>query len=123
MAGAVAVTFRDTTLVPWASSLREFRHLCPNMLLYWTMLEQATAAGQHTFDFGRSSPGGGTHQFKLQWGAREAPLFWEYVLLTRDAMPDQGPTNPKFSAMIALWQRLPVPIANLIGPSIVRNIP
>jgi FemAB-related protein (PEP-CTERM system-associated) len=123
MAGAVAVSFRDTTLVPWASSLREFRHLCPNMLLYWTLLERATLERRRVFDFGRSSPGGGTHQFKLQWGAGESPLFWEYAMLGQRALPDHSPTNPKFSAMIALWQRLPMPIANAIGPAIVRNIP
>ena len=122
---AASITFRrrDTVLVPWASSLRAYRQHCPNMLLYWTMLEQATLGGAHEFDFGRSSPGGGTHQFKLQWGAAEAPLHWEYVLLTATRVPDQGPQNPKFSAAIDLWKRLPVLVTNRLGPLLVRNIP
>jgi FemAB-related protein (PEP-CTERM system-associated) len=123
VAGSVALSFRDTVLVPWASSLREYRHLCANMLLYWSMLEWATAQRFSVFDFGRSSPGAGTHQFKLQWGATEAPLNWEYVLLTDAAAPDHGPANPRFSAAIEAWKRLPVWLANRIGPSIVRNIP
>jgi len=57
--GLIALAHNDTVTVPWASCLPEYFSLCPNMLLYWTMLEQATTAGQHTFDFGRSSPGGG----------------------------------------------------------------
>jgi FemAB-related protein (PEP-CTERM system-associated) len=76
IAGGVAIRFRDTVIVPWASSLRAFRSLCPNMLLYWSMLEHAVEHGAARFDFGRSSPGGGTHQFKVQWGAREFPLYW-----------------------------------------------
>ena len=60
------------------------------------------------FDFGRSSPDGGTHHFKLQWGAVEAPLYWEYALVTRTAAPDQGPSNPKFRAAIEAWTRLPL---------------
>jgi hypothetical protein len=38
-------------------------------------------------------------------------------------VPDQGPGNPKFKAAIAVWKRLPLWIANRVGPPIVRNIP
>jgi len=123
IAAAVSLGFRQTVLNPWASSLREFRSLCPNMLLYWTMLEQAVRDGATTFDFGRSTPGAGTHHFKLQWGATEHPLSWEYVLLTRREPPDQGPSNERFHRAIALWQRLPLPLANRIGPIVARGLP
>lgn len=123
MAAGVSLGLGSVMLNPWASSLREFRQLCPNMLLYWAMLEHAVGAGVTTFDFGRSSPGGGTHQFKLQWGAVEQPLCWEYVLLSGSEPPDQGPSNARFERAIALWQRLPLGIANLIGPPIARNLP
>ncbi len=122
-AGAVMVTCRQTALVPWASSLRAFRQLCPNMLLYWTMLEWAATQGFSVFDFGRSTPGAGTHQFKLQWGASETPMHWEYVLVTRSTPPEQGPSNPRFSLAIEAWKRLPLCVANRLGPAIVRNIP
>lgn len=123
VAAGIVITFRDVVLNPWASSLREFRHLCPNMLLYWALLEQAVRDGARVFDFGRSSPGGGTHQFKLQWGAVEVPLHWEYVLLSRAEPPNQGPSNPRFERAIRAWQRLPLPIANLLGPKIARHLP
>ena len=123
VAGAVAIRFRDEVIVPWASSLREFRALSPNMLLYWTMLERAVWDGASSFDFGRSSPGGGTHQFKLQWGARETPLHWEYVLLGGAPVPDHGPTNPRFGRAIDIWKRCPLWLANVVGPRIVRAIP
>ncbi len=123
IAAGLSLRLGTTVLNPWASSLREFRPLCPNMLLYWTMLEQAIADGATVFDFGRSSPGGGTHQFKLQWGAVERPLSWEYVLLSRPEPPDQGPSNAKFDRAIALWQRLPLSVANLIGPLVARHLP
>ena len=65
----------------------------------------------------------GTHHFKVQWGGQEAPMHWEYVLLTAKEAPDQGPKNPKFSAAIAAWQKLPLWMTTAIGPAIVRNIP
>ena len=123
VAASITIRFRDTELVPWASALRDYRHLCPNMLLYWSMLEGAVADGVRSFDFGRCSRGAGTHHFKQQWGAGEIPLHWEYLLLTRSTAPDQGPSNSKFNLAIAAWQRLPLWCANSLGPHIVRNIP
>lgn len=123
IAAGFTVRFRDTVLNPWASSLREFRNLCPNVLLYWTMLEQAVLRGASVFDFGRSSPGGGTHQFKEQWGAEATPMHWEYVLLSRAEPPNQGPSNPKFERLIETWKRLPLPVANFVGPMIARQLP
>ena len=123
VAAAIALRFKDTVIVPWASSLREYRQHCPNMLLYWTMLEHASQRGVKTFDFGRSTRGAGTHHFKMQWGATETPLHWEYLLLTRTAVPDHGPTNARFASAIAVWQHLPLWVTKAIGPAIVRNIP
>jgi FemAB-related protein (PEP-CTERM system-associated) len=123
VAAGIAIGLGGTILVPWASSLREFRSRCPNMLLYWTMLERAVQQGMRKFDFGRSSPGGGTHHFKLQWGAEAHPLHWEYLQITGEAPRDTGAANPTFSAAISAWQHLPLPLANLIGPAVVRHIP
>jgi FemAB-related protein (PEP-CTERM system-associated) len=123
VAAAIALRFKDVVIVPWASSLREYRQHCPNMLLYWTMLENASQQGVKTFDFGRSTRGAGTHQFKLQWGATATPLHWEYLLLTRTEVPDHAPTNAKFASAVAVWQRLPLWVTKAIGPAIVRHIP
>ena len=123
IAASITITLRDTALVPWASSLRAYRQHCPNMLLYWSMLEHSVLAGMRVFDFGRSTAGSGTHQFKVQWGAEERPMPWEYLLLTRDAAPDHGPQNPRFAPFIEAWKRLPVAVTRRIGPWIVSNIP
>jgi serine/alanine adding enzyme len=122
IAAGIALTFRDTVLVPWASSLRAFRHLCPNMLLYWQMLEWATGRGLTTFDFGRSSVGAGTQQFKEQWGAVGRPLWTEYVLFEGTEPPDQGTGNPRMRAAISAWTRCPLPIANWLGPRLMRHL-
>lgn len=122
IAAGITLRCRDVVLVPWASSLRDYRHLCANMLLYWTMLEHSIATGARVFDFGRSSPGAGTHAFKTQWGGVETPLHWEYQLLTRHEAPDQGPANPRFAMAISTWKRLPLWLTTSIGPRIVRHI-
>lgn len=122
---AAGVTFRSDGLieVPWASSIRDFNNLCPNHLLYWHIMESAIADGCDTMDFGRSTPNEGTFKFKEQWGAEPVALHWEYWLPPGVAMPDQSPKNPKFRLAIEAWKRLPLPLANTVGPHIVRSIP
>ncbi len=80
VAGGVLLECRSTITVPWASALREYNHLSPNMLLYWGFLEHACTAGFKLFDLGRSTPDEGTYRFKQQWGARPEPLFWLLAL-------------------------------------------
>jgi serine/alanine adding enzyme len=122
VAASITLTHRGSIEVPWASSLREHASRSPNMLLYWAMLRDAVNTGASVFDFGRSTPGEGTFQFKRQWGAECSPLVWEY-LGERGELPDRSPANPKFRAAIAVWQRLPVWLATWCGPHIVRHIP
>jgi FemAB-related protein (PEP-CTERM system-associated) len=123
VAAGITFAYRRTIEVPWASSLKAYRTLCPNNLLYWSIIEHAVTSGFRTLDFGRSTPNEGTYEFKRQWGAVPSPLFWEYALVSAESMPDQSPANPKFKSVIELWKRLPVPVATAIGPHIVRSIP
>lgn len=111
-----------TTEVPSASSLRAFNSSNCNMLLYWNLLTRAVERGQTTFDFGRSSRDSGTYAFKSQWGATESPAVWQHYVREGDAR-DMRPNNGKFDVMIRAWQKLPVWVTRLIGPSIVRGIP
>ena len=123
IAASFVIWHRDGIEVPWASAVRAYNPLCPNVLLYWEMLKFSIERGLGRFDFGRSTPHEGTYQFKQQWGAEPQQLYWEYWLRDGVSLPDRSPKNPKFSAAIAAWQRLPVALTRILGPRIVRNIP
>ncbi len=121
--GAVCLYFRDTVLVPWASSLRPFFRYCPNNLLYWEAIRTAGEAGYRRFDFGRSSYGSGTYHFKKQWGVVEHALNWEcWSAQASSARPIVGSSHGPYGKAAQLWQRLPLPIANWVGPSIRRYL-
>ncbi len=123
VAAGLSTIFKDTIEVPWAGSLVESRPLCPNMLLYWEAIQYGIQQGMKVFDFGRSTPGEGTYRFKVQWGAQAYPLYWEYWTRGGGDLPNISPTNTKFSLAIKIWKKLPLTVANLIGPPIVRCIP
>jgi FemAB-related protein (PEP-CTERM system-associated) len=122
---AAGLTYRTTTMVqlPWASSIRNYNALCPNVLLYWDAIQFAHAQGARVFDMGRSTPNEGTFKFKAQWGAEPVPLHWEYELLAPGELPNVSPANPKYQFAIALWQKLPLSVTTRVGPMIVRAIP
>lgn len=108
--------------ITWASSLREYNPSAPNMLLYWGLMETVIARGATVFDFGRCSPGGSTHRFKLQWGGREEPLPWaQWSPRAVEATP--SPDRGVYRHAVRAWQRLPVPVANRLGPFFARRIP
>ena len=115
--------FRETLEVPWASSNRDFRELCPNNLFYWEAIKFAIRNNSSRFDFGRSTPGEGTYRFKKQWGAIPHQLYWQYILAKNSQVPQLDPSNPRFRMAINIWQRLPVLVTKILGPGIVRCIP
>ena len=124
---AVALLIHDDTLesvtqVPSASALREFNKTSANMWMYHQMILHAMERGVKYFDFGRSSVGCGTYKFKKQWGALPNDTVWQYYLREGDA-EGMRPDNPKNKRRIETWQKLPIWVTRLCGPSIVRGIP
>ena len=123
LASGFLIEFKGIVEIPWASSLREYNRVSPNMLLYWTALEHSCKRGAKSFDFGRSSPDSGTYKFKQQWGANPKMLYWHYWLRDGGPMPELNPKNPKYRIAINLWKRLPLAMTKLFGPAIVKNLP
>ena len=122
VSGVLTFYFRDEVLPYYAGDSVAARELAANDFKYWELMRRACERGFRVFDFGRSKRGTGSFDFKKNWGFEPAPLSYEYVLLRDDKIPENNPLNPKYRAFIALWRRLPVPIANLLGPRIVRNL-
>lgn len=113
----------DTYVDYFASTLREYNHYCPNNLLYWTAIKLAIQNGHKYFDFGRSQYGSGTFQFKKQWGAKDIPLYYYYPYLKTNSIPSVGNETNKLRMAMKIWKRLPLSIANFVGPFIRKNIP
>lgn len=129
VAAGMILLHPTTVSNPWASALREYRHMKPNMLLYSTLLSFAADNGYPQFDFGRSSLGGGTYLFKEQWGAQPSKLYW-YEDVGNDRLVQKIRSTPNGSSdhtgcksmAVQLWQKLPVTGANWLGPRIRKYI-
>jgi len=119
--GGVCFIFKDCMIVPWASSLRNYRQYCPNNYFYWEAIKWGCQNGLNKFDFGRSSPGSGTYKFKKQWGAIEQPLHWHWVNGGHGDGNERVNKN-QFLTAIQIWKKLPLSITKILGPILRRHI-
>ena len=123
IAAGIGCWFKGRLEIPWASSIKDYKAMCPNHMLYWEAIRFAIERGFQEFDFGRSTPNEGTYNFKKQWGALPVQLNWQYLMDEHGHYPELNPDNPKYRFAIRAWQHLPVSVTKLLGPPIVRNIP
>jgi FemAB-related protein (PEP-CTERM system-associated) len=114
--------FRGEVLPYYAGDDTAARELAANDFKYWELMRRACLRGCTVFDYGRSKQGTGSYAFKKNWGFEPAALHYEYRLYRGDAIPQNNPMNPKYRAFIALWRRLPIALANQLGPFIVRHL-
>jgi FemAB-related protein (PEP-CTERM system-associated) len=121
LACSLILGYRNVLTNPWASALKEYNFLSPNMLLYWTMLEYACDQGYEFFDFGRSTPDEGTYKFKQQWGAAPRPLYWYYVGRQEGQAGEQS-QRIRLRLAVRYWKKLPVSLTRVFGPMLRKHI-
>ncbi len=114
--------FRDEVLPYYGGGTSGARQRAGNDFMYWEVMRRAADRGCRLFDFGRSKIGTGSHDFKKNWGFTSESLRYRYKLAPGASIPDHNPLNPKYRLFIAGWKKLPLPVANVIGPHIVRGL-
>ncbi|UXH76718.1 FemAB family XrtA/PEP-CTERM system-associated protein [Roseateles amylovorans] len=122
LSGVLSFYFRDEVLPYYAGDAVAARDLAANDFKYWELMRRACARGLKVFDYGRSKHDTGSFAFKKNWGFEPTPLHYEYCLYERDAVPQNNPSNAKYQLMIKAWRKLPISVANWLGPHIVRSL-
>jgi FemAB-related protein (PEP-CTERM system-associated) len=122
LSSVLSFYFRDEVLPYYAGDDEAARDLAANDFKYWELMRLACARGLKVFDYGRSKEGTGPYAFKKNWGFEPTPLNYEYRLYKRESIPQNNPANAKYKLLIATWRRLPIGVANWLGPFIVRNL-
>lgn len=120
---SVLSLYHNGTVMPyWGGGTREARTLRANELMYFALMRHARSRGCTTFDFGRSKVGTGPAAYKKNWGFEPQPLA--YAVRTADGAEhrDVNPLSPKYRAQIAVWKKLPLWLANRLGPPLARGL-
>jgi FemAB-related protein (PEP-CTERM system-associated) len=122
VASALNFYFRDQVLPYYVGGTAAARGLAANDFMFWEVMRRAGERGYRVFDFGRSKVGTGAYDFKILWGFQPQPLVYQFKLADGHELPDLNPLNPKFALFVKLWKKLPLPVAAVLGPPIVRGL-
>jgi FemAB-related protein (PEP-CTERM system-associated) len=122
LSSVMSFYFRDEVLPYYAGDDESARDLAANDFKYWELMRRACVRGIKVFDYGRSKQGTGSYAFKRNWGFEPQPLHYEFCLYKRDAVPQNNPSNAKYRFLIEAWRRLPIGLANRVGPLVVRSL-
>ena len=113
---------KDTVLPYYGGGTAAARRSGANDLLYFEVMRRAARRGCRRFDFGRSKAGTGAFAFKKNWGFEPEWLEYEYKLAPGAGLPEKNPQNPRYALMIAAWKKLPLPVANFLGPFLIGGL-
>ena len=122
LSSVLSFYFRDEVLPYYAGDELSARELAANDFKYWELLRRSCERGLKVFDYGRSKRDTGSYAFKKNWGFEPQPLYYEYCLYRRDSIPQNNPSNARYRLLIETWRRMPIGLANWLGPFIVRNL-
>ncbi len=122
VASVLTIYHRGVAMPYWGGGTFAARGTRANERMYFELMRHARARGCHSFDFGRSKIGSGAYAYKKNWGFEPAPLTYAVWHSPGSEARDIDPTSDAYSAKIALWKRLPVALANRLGPPIARGL-
>jgi len=122
VASVLSLYHRGAVMPYWGGGTFAARGLRANDRMYFELMLHARRRGCTHFDFGRSKTGSGAYHFKRNWGFEPEPLT--YAAWTAPGAPPRNadPNSAKHALQIAVWQRLPLALANRLGPLIARGL-
>lgn len=122
VASVLTLYHRGIAMPYWGGGTYSARRLRGNERMYYELMLHARRRGCHTFDFGRSKTASGPYHFKKNWGFEPKPLVYASWTAPGHAPRDVNPTSQAYSAKVELWKRLPLALANRLGPPIARGL-
>lgn len=122
VASVLSLYHRGTVMPYWGGGVWDARRLRANDVMYYALMNHARERSCLHFDFGRSKVDSGAYHFKRNWGFEPEPMV--YAVRTADGQEprDVNPNSPKYKVQIKLWQKLPLPVANYLGPWIAKGL-
>ena len=115
--------YLNGTVYPfWGGGTREARALKANDRLYYELMRHARSRGCTRYDFGRSKAGTGVAAFKKNWGFEGVPLRYAKRVAAGETPREMNPMSPKYRLQVAVWKKLPLWLANAMGPVIAKGL-
>lgn len=122
IASVLSVYHGGAVMPFWGGGIWEARRLRGNERIYYELMLHARRRGCTHFDFGRSKTDSGPYHFKRYWGFEPEPLTYAVWTMPGMVARNANPASAKHALQVALWKRLPLSLANRLGPWIARGL-
>ena len=122
LASVLSLYHRGVVMPYWGGGTAGARTWRANDMMYFALMRHARTRGCTAFDFGRSKTGTGAAAFKHNWGFEGEPLVYASKTIGGMAKRSVNPLDPKYSLQVKLWSKLPLALANRLGPMIARGL-
>lgn len=122
LASVLSLYHRGAVMPYWGGGVFAARAMRANDVMYYALMNHARVRGCDRFDFGRSKTNTGAYHFKRNWGFEPQPLSYAHWTADGQAPRDVNPLSPRYKAKIAIWQKLPLTLANRLGPLIAQGL-
>ncbi|AOH85381.1 FemAB [Sphingomonas panacis] len=122
VASVLSLYHAGTVYPYWGGGTLAARALRANDRMYFALMSHARARGCTRFDFGRSKVGTGPAAFKKNWGFEGVPLRYAKRVKPGDTPREINPLSPKYRLQVVVWKKLPLGIANLVGPLVSKGL-
>jgi FemAB-related protein (PEP-CTERM system-associated) len=123
VSAVLSFIYKDMILPYYSGSDKRFERYNTNNFQYWQLMAWACRRGLKTFDFGRSRKDTGAFHFKHNMGFESRELGYQYYFPGASKLPNLNPSNPKLNLPKKILSRIPIPIAKMVGPMLVKYIP
>ena len=89
---------------------------------YWEMIERLATEGFQIVHSGRIPYNEKVPAYRLGWGGQRREYYYQYVGL--QGKTESGSKRGRSRAVVeAVWRRMPLTLANLISPPLLRQYP
>ncbi len=128
IAGYFNLNYRNISFGLWGISLRSYLYLRPTHRVFWQMIEQQISQGLNLFDMGRSAYPSTQYNFKENWGDETYPIYQLFHIYRGKTPPTLNihmaiQKNRQVSLFNRVWSKLPLTLAQSLGPIVRRHVP
>ena len=124
VAGTLVKAFKDTVSFPFTCiAADDDQHRMFAYDLYWKLIARFNAKGTRIYHSGRIPVNNAVEVYRLGWGGTRHGYHYQYYPGGGAVRSESGKKGRKRELFESLWRRMPLGVAQLLGPAIVRRFP
>lgn len=121
VASLIVIRHKGVALAKFEGVDEQYRDVLPVYALLWKTIVDACAAGDHTYDFGRTAADNrGLNEFKSRWGTERVELPY-YFYPPSAGISVVKSASLKYRLFTGVFRRLPTNLSVSLGGKIFRH--